>query len=120
VHDDDVLLSRRAREPWRGHWEIPGGYVDQGEHPMDAARREVREEVGVDVGDLELVDVLVHEWSPGEWVQNTVYVARVGADLVVRADPAEVTECRWFPLADLPAEMALGQRECVARWAARH
>ena len=47
--DGRVLLGRRAREPFQGSWELPGGYVELAEHPTDAARREFREEIGLEV-----------------------------------------------------------------------
>src|SRR5581483_8587882 len=53
-----VLLVRPTYKPY---WEIPGGEVEPGESPRDAARREVREELGCDVlpvGDLLVVDFL--------------------------------------------------------------
>ncbi len=51
---DSVLLAQRGREPSYGKWSIPGGLVELGESLHDAIRREVREEVGLDVevGDL--------------------------------------------------------------------
>lgn len=37
----------RARDPWRGGWEVPGGFCEVGEHPALAAQRERREELGI-------------------------------------------------------------------------
>ena len=39
---------RRARDPWRGAWEVPGGFCEEAEHPALAAQRELREELGVE------------------------------------------------------------------------
>lgn len=51
VHDDDgrLLLVRRANEPARGRWSLPGGRVEAGEDDAAAVRREVLEETGLDV-----------------------------------------------------------------------
>ena len=43
------MLVRRAHEPWRGAWDVPGGFCGPREHPTDAAEREVREETGLAV-----------------------------------------------------------------------
>ena len=49
VRDGRTLLVRRAHEPRKGEWSLPGGLLDLGETLVDAARREVKEETGLDV-----------------------------------------------------------------------
>jgi ADP-ribose pyrophosphatase YjhB (NUDIX family) len=53
VRDGRVLLVRRGKEPFKGHWSLPGGGVAPGETLREAVKREMREETGleVDVGD---------------------------------------------------------------------
>jgi 8-oxo-dGTP diphosphatase len=55
--DDEVLLLRRGFEPQRNHWSMPGGFVDLGESVEDAAIRETKEEIGVDIAITNLVGV---------------------------------------------------------------
>lgn len=52
-----VLLLRRAIEPRRGTWTCPGGFLEIEETTEEGARREAREEVGIEVGDLRLLGV---------------------------------------------------------------
>src|SRR6185369_9977206 len=52
-----LLLLRRGIEPGYGRWVFPGGFVDRGEHPEEAAVREAREEAGVQVALRGLVGV---------------------------------------------------------------
>ena len=58
LRDDTVLLVQRAKDPGRLTWSLPGGAQELGETVFDAARREVREETGLDVTILGLVDVV--------------------------------------------------------------
>jgi len=61
---DRVLLIQRANEPGRGQWSVPGGAIELGETIQEAARREAREECGleVEVGDvLSLYDLIQRE-----------------------------------------------------------
>jgi ADP-ribose pyrophosphatase YjhB (NUDIX family) len=49
LHDDKVLLCRRAIEPRKNYWTIPAGYMELGETPEQGAMREAREEANADV-----------------------------------------------------------------------
>lgn len=97
VRDDAgrVLLVQRGREPSRGLWSVPGGRVEVGESPAQAAAREVLEETGlvIEVGRLletvEIGEFLVHDFA------GTV----VGGTLCAGDDADDV---RWCALEDAP------------------
>jgi 8-oxo-dGTP diphosphatase len=55
--DDEIILMRRGFEPNRGKWSMPGGFVDLGESVEDAAIRETKEEIGVEIALNGLVGV---------------------------------------------------------------
>lgn len=103
VDGERVLLIRRQAEPNRGRWSFPGGTVELGETIRDAVVREVREETGLSVEPLEVVDavdVLVPPNGPPDYhFVLIVFAARVrGGVLEPRSDAAEA---RWVPFADL-------------------
>ena len=55
--EDRVLLIKRGREPGLGQWSIPGGMVEVGETVKEAVQREIKEETGLQVDVLQLVEV---------------------------------------------------------------
>ena len=94
----EVLLLRRGFEPGKGRWTFPGGFVDLGESVEDAARRETREELRLEVELGRLVGV----YSRGDdRVVLVVYEARA---LGEPSTTPEATEVRAFAPADVPWE----------------
>ncbi|MBK8051284.1 MAG: NUDIX domain-containing protein [Anaerolineales bacterium] len=119
--DGRILLVRRGINPGKGLWAMPGGYMDAGELPEDALRRELSEEVGLEVSISELVQIypLVSR-SPVS--QGIVLVYRASplvpdAPLIAQDD---VEEAHWFTPATLPVDLAFAStRELLDRWVAR-
>ena len=94
---EGIVLLRRGIEPGHGLWVYPGGYVDRGESLPDAAARETREEVGLEVR----VDRLVGVYSyPGRPVIVVVYAATVTGG-TLRGGP-EALEVGAFPPDAIP------------------
>jgi 8-oxo-dGTP diphosphatase len=58
IADDRVLLARRGSEPMRGQWSIPGGVLEVGESLAEGVMRELREETGLTVRVLDLIEAL--------------------------------------------------------------
>ena len=114
-----LLLIQRKRDPFAGAWALPGGFVEEGETLAAAARRELREETGVEVGDLEQ---LVAAGDPGRdprgWTVSVAYLARVNPGEVspVAADDARAVG--WHPLDALPP-LAFDHAAIVGRAANR-
>lgn len=55
--EDKILLIKRKNEPFKGYWALPGGFIECGESSEDAARREVKEEAGLDIEIKSLLGV---------------------------------------------------------------
>jgi len=114
--DGRVLLARRALEPRRGHWDLPGGFLDEAEEPVAGLRREFREETGLDVEPVELLRIDIEPYD-GRHVFSVTWIVRGEGDPVAADD---VQELRWFARDELPAEMAFpGQVQVLRAWAAR-
>jgi 8-oxo-dGTP pyrophosphatase MutT (NUDIX family) len=95
----EVLLVRHTYGP-RKRWELPGGGVKRREEPLDAARRETQEELGVDLTDWRFLGDLFDRID-GRRDQLWCYAAELG-DARIERDPAEIAETRWFRRDDLP------------------
>lgn len=108
-----VLLARRGIEPFRGLWDLPGGFMRPGEDGEAAARRELGEETGLAIATGAVLAILPDTYGPdGVATLNIFYLARV-----VGGEPqpaSDVSEIGWFRPGELPpaAEIAFA---CVAR-----
>jgi mutator protein MutT len=114
-----VLLSRRARDPFAGKWDLPGGFVEEGEPPLDCVRRELREEAGIGLAEERLLGIWMDEYEyKGRVVAtlNVYYAARVGNGTLEPGD--DVAELRWLAPAEVPVEeLAFGHiPEVLSAW----
>lgn len=114
-----VLLIRRGVEPARGQWALPGGYMDAGEMPVDALRREIHEEVGLDVSIDRLLGIYPMATS-GRVVGGIVlaYLATPIAEQLPNLERNDdVDESGWFLPEEIPDAVAFAStRDLVGRW----
>ena len=93
-----VLLIRRGHAPMKGEWSLPGGALEVGETLLEGVRREVREETGLDVEPVAMIEVLdrIARDAEGRVQFHYVlidYLCRVtGGELCCATD---ATEARW-------------------------
>lgn len=110
--EPSVLLIRRRNPP--AGWAIPGGFVDPEEDLIDAARRELLEETGLQPSELEQLATFGHpDRDPRGRTISVVYGARLQyAALPAAGDDA--AEARWFPLNALPPNLAFDHATILA------
>lgn len=120
VRDGRVLLVRRKFEPFKDWWDIPGGFLETGEHPNDAVVREVREETGLEVRPTELVGIYMDKYGDGPDADDTMnlyYVAEIVGGAEQPGDDA--VELGWFRPDALPENVAFETgRAVLADWRA--
>jgi mutator protein MutT len=118
-----VLLAMRAKDPFAGKWDLPGGFLEEGEHPLDGMKRELREEAGIEIGDERLLGIWMDRYEyRGRVVAtlNIYYVARLEEGTPEAAD--DVAEFRWFVRDEVPFdELAFGHiPEVLSAWRDRN
>ena len=117
---NEMLVARRAKEPAKGTLDLVGGFVDMYETIEDGMRREIKEETGLEVDQIQYLFS-----SPNQYLYSGMYVHTVDADFLVRvpddvkpkaADDA--ADCLWIPVEKVnPAEFGLTSiRHAVERF----
>jgi ADP-ribose pyrophosphatase YjhB (NUDIX family) len=109
VQNARVLLVRRGTEPLKGHWTLPGGMLEVGEALAAGVVREVREETGLDVEPIELIELLdrIHREHGRVRYHDVIadYLCRVtGGELRAASDAAAV---RWVERSEWNSHSAL-------------
>ncbi len=103
--DGKILLARSPK--WHGAWVCPGGHIEEGETIGNALKREVMEEVGIDVEVVRLLKVQDFIKEPSFWKSKHF----IFLDFLCRhvsgepkADGSELTECKWFTVEEAMGE----------------
>lgn len=112
--DDDgrVLLARRAGDPGEGMWDLPGGFIEEGESPLETLRRELQEETGVEIEPLDFLGGFADRYGDGGvYTLNLYWTVRIVSG---RPEPADdVADLRWFAPNELPDENEFAFRNTV-------
>ncbi len=115
IRGDRVLLVRRATEPLKGEWSVPGGMLELGEKLHDGIRREVLEETGLEVepGDvLDVFDSILRD-EQGRTQYHYVLIDYLCHSISDEAKAgSDVSEVRWVRQDELAA---MGLRESIER-----
>ena len=115
-----VLLIRRAGEPFSGSWALPGGFVQMNESLEEAALRELREETGVQEAYLEQLYTFGDPGrDPRGRVVSVAYYALIPVDARIRSEGgSDASQAGWFPVGELP-QLAFDHTEIITYALAR-
>lgn len=108
----EILLIRRGREPHKGTYAIPGGFIDWNETAKEAVVRELFEETGLDVDVVSFVgyfDALKRDAE--RHTVTLVFLCKDSGTSSLRAGD-DADECRWFSLDSLP-QLAFDHAEII-------
>jgi ADP-ribose pyrophosphatase YjhB (NUDIX family) len=119
IRRGQVLLARRARPPYPGYWDLPGGFLEAGETPEAGLRREMREELGVSVTRVRVIGFATDRYGPrGVPVLTVMYRVQPGTGRLRPAD--DVSELKWFDPREVPWRSVAfpGMRRLLQRYLA--
>ena len=104
IKDGKTLLAKRKGKHALaiGHWGSSGGHVEPGESPAQAAIREAREELGIEIGNLKFLICLDEQWKNGKQYVDIIFLADILSGKPIPMEPDKVEVVEWFPLNKLP------------------
>jgi len=100
---DEVLLLKRSTDPHFGKWDIPGGFLENGEDPITGLKREAKEELDTEVEPIELISINIDKYGYAKgdfYTLNLFYRAKIVTG-EIKLD-AENSEYKWFAEEDIP------------------
>ncbi len=114
-----VLMARRGKEPSYGLWSVPGGAVHLGEDLKAAARREIKEELGIEVDLTDVIEIMerVTRDPEGRIQYHYVVIDYLARHIGGEPTPSpEALEVRWIAPEDFPKyELTRGTAEIILR-----
>lgn len=113
-----ILLVRRVNEPFQGMWTLPAGFINAGEDPAEAARRECEEESGLQIRITGLLDVIAGKEHPRGADFVIVYYGQVTGGVLHPGDDAD--RAAFFPIENLPPLAFRATSLAIQRWLEKH
>jgi 8-oxo-dGTP diphosphatase len=105
--DGKVLILEHLLRPGSG-WGIPGGFIEPGEQPETAIRREIREETGIELENLKMLRVRTIN-------RHVEILFRAESDGTAEVKSREIKSLGWFAASEMPAEMSPAQKSVVEK-----
>ena len=108
-----ILLIKRKNEPFKNSWALPGGFLEETEGLKEGARRELKEETGVEVEDLKQLKTYGDlNRDPRGRTISIAFIGILNTDVKIKAGD-DAKEADWFSLDELP-KLAFDHSEIIA------
>jgi len=114
---NEILLIKRGSraKTERGVWSRPGGGVEENETVEEALRREIKEELGIEIEILEPFDFKEHFSDNGQRWLALGYLAKIKKGRPKIMEPGKIEEMRWFSLDEIPENLTVYTREGIEK-----
>ncbi len=110
----ELLLQLRNKAPEKEYWSIPGGKVELFETFEEAVKREVKEEVGVEVEVNRLLGICDHiiKNEGRHWVSPS-YLCKIVKGVPKLMEPAKHLDMKWFAFDELPEKITITTKDAI-------
>jgi ADP-ribose pyrophosphatase YjhB (NUDIX family) len=111
-------VLERGQQPYCGHWELPGGFVEAGESPTEAVRREVFEETGLRVETPSIIGAYTSRYGDaGKWTVDVACHCQAGPGELRLSD--ESSDAAWVSIEQMPPLAFAGERSALEEFKLR-
>lgn len=109
------LVLQRSQEPYLGRWELPGGFVEQGETPAEGVRREIFEETGLRIEAPSIIGAYTSRYGDdGKWTVDVAFHCQaLPGELSLSA---ESSHAAWVSIGQMPRLAFAGERSAFAEF----
>ncbi len=104
VRDNEVLMIQRAKDPYKGYWSLPGGKIENREHPEQAAEREVFEESGIRTRCKKVACINSETYAgdvEGHFLSLVCLLDYISGEISIGNEGI----VQWFPISSLPEKI---------------
>lgn len=117
LYKNKLLLTKRAKEPFKNWWDLPGGFIGRSEKAEEAIVRELKEETGLNVKIKKTFGTYCGTCSSGPdkkySILSIVYILRSDRPELQALD--DVSASRWFTKSELPLKIAFDSNQKIIK-----
>jgi 8-oxo-dGTP diphosphatase len=112
IKNGEVLMGKRKNIYGAGEWGLPGGHLEYGEKLVEAAKRELKEETGIEAEQLTLNTISDDPRSDQHYLHISFVLNNFDGEVILK-EPDKCEEWKFFPLNQLPENIFIGHRPII-------